>query len=409
MEVSSPWKDSQTTWEWPQEYAEGVTELSPWRHWPVTQNTERECVEPMATHFEASLERDINRIRSKMTEMSTRAERALQDSLKAITENNRQLAYAVILRDQYIDEMEKEVDRLCLEFLVRQQPVGQTLRFAYSAIKINLELERVGDYAESIARQFIKLSDVPVDIPRGRITELAERSIPMLRDAIKSFVEQDAELANKTIAIEEAVDLLKSKLNKDLVALFRENKLPFEALNPLMMITRRFERVSDQARNICMETLYMCTGEYSKHQGTEVFRVLFVDEHNSCRSLIAEAVANALNQPKFVFASAGLEPRPMAADTAAFLKAAGHDISHLVPKAIHQVPNLDHYHVIVALSPEVRKAFPQKPRKVVYLDWSVNDPSAVQGTPEQINAAHQEAYQFIKAHIDDAVKAILET
>ena len=361
----------------------------------------------MATHFEASLERDINRIRSKITEMSERAERALQDCLKAITDSNRQLAYAVILRDQYIDELEKEVDRLCLEFLVRQQPVGRTLRFAYSTIKVNLELERVGDYAESIARQLIKLTHLPVEIPRDRIIELAERSIPMLRDAIKAFVDQDEALAARTIEIEDTVDLLKSRLNKDLVALYRESKIPFEALNPLMMITRRFERVSDQARNICMETLYMCTGEYSKHQGTEVFRILFVDEHNSCRSLIAEAVANALNQPRFLFTSAGLEPHPMSAETAAFLKGRGHDVSHLLPKAVHQVPNLDHYHVIVALSPEVKKAFPQKPRKVIYLDWSVNDPSATEGTPEQVTAAYQEAYEFLRSHISDLVQAIL--
>ena len=370
-------------------------------------NQQKKSVDHVQTHYEASLERDIERLRSKISEMSALAERALQDCVKAITANDRQTAYAVILRDQYIDEKEKEIDRLCLEFLVRQQPVAGALRFAYSAIKINLELERVGDYAESIARQFLKLSELPVEPPKERIVELADRSIPMLRDAIQAFVTQDVELARKTIEIEEAVDLLKSKLNKDLVALFRENKIPFEALNPLMMITRRFERVSDQARNICMEVLYMCTGEHTKHQGSEVLRVLFIDEHNSCRSLMAEAVANALNQPRFHFASAGLEPQPMSPGTAAFLKQKGHDVSHLVPKAVHQVPNLDHFQVIVTLAPEVKKSFPQRPRKVVFLDWSVTDPSTVKGSPEQISAAYEQTYQFIKTHIADLAQAIL--
>ncbi|HEY7921726.1 MAG TPA: PhoU domain-containing protein, partial [Vicinamibacteria bacterium] len=96
----------------------------------------------MPTRLEESLERDIERIRQQVLEMEALAERALKDCVAALQEGNRQQAYAVILRDQYIDEKEKEIDRLCLEFLVRQQPVGLHLRLAYSTIKINLELER---------------------------------------------------------------------------------------------------------------------------------------------------------------------------------------------------------------------------------------------------------------------------
>lgn len=353
------------------------------------------------------MQREVDRIRAKLTEMSDLGEKALRDCVTALADRNRQTAFAVILRDQYIDELEREVDRLCLEFIVRQQPVAGLLRFAYATIKINLELERVGDYAESIARQSLKLLELGVPFPIDRIEEIANLSIPMLRDATQAFVNQDAELARQTIEIEPAVDLLKSKLNKYLIALFREDKLPFEALNPLVMISRRFERVSDQARNICMETLYMCTGEYVKHAGTEAFRVLFVDHHNSCRSLMAEAIAQSLNQPKFIFTSAGLEPLPIAPATVNYMNEKGLDLSRMVPKAIAQVPNLDHYHVIVGLAPEARKAFPQKPRKVVFLDWSVNDPSEVQGTDAEIAAAYEGTYQVIHEHIKDLVEAIL--
>jgi phosphate transport system protein len=361
----------------------------------------------MSTHLEESMQREVDRIRGKLTEMSALGEKALRDCIKALAERNRQTAYAIILRDQYIDELEKEVDRLCLEFIVRQQPVAGLLRFAYAAIKINLELERVGDYAESIARQILKLLDLTVQFPIDRIQEIADLSIPMLRDATEAFVNQDEELARRTIDTEQAVDLLKSKLNNYLIALFREDKLPFEALNPLVMISRRFERVSDQARNICMETLYMCTGEYLKHAGAEAFRVLFIDEHNACRSQMAEAIAHSLNLPKFIFTSAGLEPQPIDPMTVVFMKEKGHDVARMVPKAINQVPNLDHYHVIVALAPEARKAFPRKPRKLAFLDWCVNDPSQAQGTHAEINAAYERAYQFIHEQINDLVQAIL--
>jgi phosphate transport system protein len=358
-------------------------------------------------HLEESLQRDIDLIRAKVRDMSVLAEKALRSCLKSLIERNRQMAYAVILRDQYIDEMEKEVDRLCLEFIVRQQPVASVLRFAYATIKINSELERVGDYAESIARQILKLLDLDVRMPQERFREIAELSIAMLQEAMQAFLEQNAELARKTIETEEVIDGLKSRLNRDLVDLFRRNDLPFEALNPLITISRRFERVSDQARDVCMEVLYMCTGEYAKHAGAETFRVLFVDEDNACRSQVAEAIAQALNQPRFVFASAGLEPKPIASFTVDFMREKGLEISRQVPKAINQVFHLDQYHAIVALAPEAKRAFPRRPRKVVYLDWDVTDPLQVSGSTAEVRAALEEAYQSLQVRIQDLVEAIL--
>jgi phosphate transport system protein len=359
----------------------------------------------MASHLEVSLRQDIDRIRTKVTEMAGLGEKALRDCIEALLRQNRELAYAVILRDRYIDEMEKEIDRLCLEFIIRQQPVASLLRFAYAAIKINLELERIGDYAESIARQTLKLLSMEVQVPADRFTELANLSIPMLADAVQAFVHQDADLAKKTIETEEAVDALKSKLTRDLVHLFRENQLPFDALNPLIMIARRFERVSDQARNICMETLYMCTGEYAKHPGSEAFRVLFVDDHNACLSQMAEAIAHSLNQPSFIFASAGLDPQAVDPLAIEFMKDKGIDISRMAPKAISQVPNLDHYHVIVILAPEAMRAFPRRPRKVVLLEWSVTDPAKARGAPGEVRAAYETAYRSIYEHVQDLVAA----
>jgi phosphate transport system protein len=297
------------------------------------------------TRLEESLERDIERIRQQVLEMSSLAERALKDCVAALNEGNRQQAYAVILRDQYIDEKEKEIDRLCLEFLVRQQPVGLHLRLAYSTIKINLELERVGDYAESVARQILRLSSMPSppDSLRERLVEMANLAIPMLHDSIDGFVQQDPTLARGVILAEPAVDALLGKLNAEVVEALRAQTIIPEMAEPLVTIGRRFERVADQARNVCMETLYICTGEYAKHPGAETFRVLFVGEHNACRSQMAEAIAQSLGQFKFVFSSAGLDPSSVDSRTVAFMKEKGVDLFCAAPKAIHQVFNLDHY------------------------------------------------------------------
>jgi phosphate transport system protein len=363
----------------------------------------------MTTHLEESLERDIERIRANVREMAGLAERALKDGVKALVEKDRQLAYAVILRDQYVDEKEKEIDRLCLEFLIRQTPVAGTLRFVYSTIRINLELERVGDYAESIARQVLRLYSQPLTtpVPTEGILELASLSIPALHDATDSFFRQDADLARRTIAVEPTVDLLFSKLNADLYGLFHDDKIPFEVMDPLMNVGRRLERVSDQARNISLEVLYMCTGEYAKHSGADTFRVLFVDEHNSCLSQMAEALARSLNQPKFIFYSAGLEPRRIDLATLEFMKEKGFDLSRNTPKALFQVPYIEQYQVLVSFSTDVVKAMPQHSAKMIFLDWSVPDPSKVKGTPEEVRAAYEAAFEFISSQVRDLVEAVL--
>jgi len=200
---------------------------------------------------------------------------------------------------------------------------------------------------------------------------------------------------------------LRNALSADLLSHLQQGKLALPAFNPLMTIARRLERVSDQAKNICEETLYMCTGEYSKHKGTEVMRILFVDQHNSCLSQMAEGIANSLDKPQFVFNSAGLDPKPLDARTVKFLSEKGIDISESKSKSIEQIPNFDHYQVVVALDKEAQKVFPPPPTKTVGLDWNVKDPSSVQGSPEEVKQAYEETFQHIKTHVEDLVEAIL--
>lgn len=360
----------------------------------------------MSKYFDQSMQSAIERIRNHVKKMAALTERALQDCMNALAATDHQMAYAVILRDQYIDEMEKEIDRLCLDFIVRQQPVAQPLRFTFSTIKINSELERVGDYAESIARQLLRLDTPPPGFIRDQIIRLSERAIPMLHDAIQAFVGQDMELAQRTIETEETVDVMRTELTAKLVQSFHQQEIPFEQIDPLATIIRRLERVSDQARDICMEVLYMCTGEYVKHPGVEAIRILFVDQHNSCRSRMAEVIAQSLNLPNFIFSSAGLEPRPADDAIIRFMSGKGFDLTTSPPRAIFQIPNLDHHQVIVLLAPEARRVFPEQPQKVVYLDWSVADPTLASGSAEEIAAAYEKTFQFIHSHVCSLIKAI---
>ena len=281
-----------------------------------------------------------------------------------------------------IDERETELNRLCLEFLVRHQPVAGHLRFVFTTIQINKELERIGDYAESVARQVLAVSGLEPQPPHALFIELGELSIRMLREAVQAFLQQDADLASRTMAMEEQANTLRNSINAELMELSRKNQLPAAALTPLMTIARRYERVSDQAKNLCEEVLYMCTGEFAKHKGGDAFRILFFDSNNACLSQMAEGLGNAMRLPRFVFSSAGVAPQPVDARAVKFMAEKGIDISGQTSKSLEQVPQWEQYQVVVALGAQARKALPIRPGKTIFFTWSIKDPAEVEGSPE---------------------------
>ncbi|MGD8774531.1 MAG: phosphate signaling complex protein PhoU [Syntrophobacterales bacterium] len=361
----------------------------------------------MPSRLEESLQRDIDQIRSKVIKMGTLAEGALRASLHALTESDRQLAYSVILRDRYIDELEMELDRLCQEFLVRQQPAAGNLRFVYAVIKINNELERIGDYAESIARHFLRLRSVDPEHTYEKMEDIAKKSIPMLRNAMQAFADRDTELAKATMDMEDKVDDIRWDIHHELVRLHEDAKLPSELLPSLMTIVTRFERVADRACNICEEVLYMCTGEDIKHKGKEVFRVLFVDERDACRGQMAKGIGNSLGFERFRFYSAGIAPQPINPYAVEFMAEKGIDISKQPSKYVDQILDLEDYQIFVSLCREAEEYFPPPQSKMISIDWEIGDPSQIEGSEEDIRAAFEKTYNILDSNIRDLVEAIL--
>jgi phosphate transport system protein len=318
------------------------------------------------------------------------------------------VAYSVILRDQDVDALETELDRLCIEFLARHQPAAAHLRFVYSASKIVGALERIGDYAESIARQVLLAGTLPADAPTDKYSEIANLAIPMLQNAMRAFLERNPDLARTTLAVEPRVNEVRDAINAQLVEWRQEGLVPLEALPPLITIARRFERVSDQATNICEEALYFATGEYQRHQAHEGYRVLFVDESNSSLSQMAEAIARQMGTKRFSFASAGIAAGGVDPKTIQFLSSRGIDASHQQSKSLDQIPDREKLQVIVTLDQGGQKAIPRRPSKTLGIDWLLTDPAKTRGTPDEVQAAYQAAFESLTDHIRDLVQAILE-
>jgi phosphate transport system protein len=357
-------------------------------------------------HLEALLQRDIDVIRTKLLEMVALDEQALTRAFQAFLGRDRQLAYSVILRDQDVDALETELDRLCVEFMVRHQPVAGHLRFIYSASKIISELERVGDYAESVARQVLLISSIPFEVSTDRFSEIVSLAVPMLHNAVRSFLDRNPDLARATMASEPRVNQVRDKITSELLEWRQQGTLPLEALTPMVTIARRFERVSDQATNICEQSLYFTTGEYLRHVPREGFRVLFVDAANGGLSRMAEAIGGRLGAKRFSFSSAGVTAGAVDPQTVRFLAEKGIDISPQASKSVDQVPQLDQMEVMVALCDEAERIFPQNPPKMLGLRWSVPDPSKG-GGPAEVRAEYERAYQALTGHIRDLVQAIL--
>jgi protein-tyrosine-phosphatase len=206
---------------------------------------------------------------------------------------------------------------------------------------------------------------------------------------------------------EDAVNQLRHQLSHELLQMRQDGRIPLEALTPLHNILNRFERVADQAKAISQDVLYLCTGEYVKHLGSDVYRVLFVDDQNSSASQIAESIGSSLNQPFFVFSSAGLERKSVDPETMAFLKKKGSDIVRQSSKALDQIPYLDQYQIIVALSKDAQTAFPPPPTKVVCLDWSGVYATPNSGEGDSPDAGFEHMYRFLHDQITDLVQAVL--
>jgi phosphate transport system protein len=363
----------------------------------------------MGSQLEASLQHDMNLIRQAVREMAEQCERALRGALDALVKGQQQAAYLVILRDDRIDDLEQQLDRLALEFLVRQQPAAGHLRFAFAALKLSTELERIGDHAEGVARRVLKLHEIHPAMRAEPFAEMGEAALTMLKDALRAFLEADAELARNTMATERAINKMRQRIDKDLMVRQTAGEFGLEAYALLSTISRRVERVADEARNMCAETLYMCTGDFAKHKvGPEAFRILFVDQRNHCRSPMAEAIASTMAHPRLIFSSAGLDPSPIDPRLAAFLSEKGLDIiAHHRPKSLDQIPNLEVYHVVVSFDADVYSWLRVRRTPTVVFDWHVEDPSDLPGTLAETRQAYEDAFAAIRNHLKDLVEAIV--
>jgi phosphate transport system protein len=352
------------------------------------------------TLLEKKLASDMQTLSDRVRGMADMVLKQLNDAVSAFADGARPLAYKVVLRDHNIDMLEHHIDRLCQEFLIRHMPVAEQLRFVVAVSKINSELERIGDYAVGIARRAVAISESTQVPEQERILEMSKLAFDMLRRSVDAFLEEDAELAMRTLNSDIAVD----KLN---TAVFESLARPDNGFDDLMVrfallgLINRVERVADRACNIAEETVYVAKGQVLRHLPREDVRVLFLCDDNGCRSQMAEGIARKVAPAHFLFSSAGPNPTDLDRRAVDFLGVKQIDISRQHAKGIDAVGPIEDFNIVVTLSQGAEDACPELPYNAVGLNWDIPDCSKVTGSDEEVRLAYETTYEKLYARIED--------
>jgi phosphate transport system protein len=208
---------------------------------------------------------NLDELKEKLLVMAGMAEQAIQRSIEAYRMRDPSICNLVLRSEPSIDRLEREIDQMALDLLAMEQPMAIDLRFILAVIHINADLERVGDQAVNIAVRVREMEafssvDLPVDIPR-----LAELAAAMVRKALQSFIEADAEMAETVLTMDDQVDKMNEAAFYALSSLIREKpELTPQALNALI-VARNLERVGDHATNIAEDVIFWVHGKDVRH------------------------------------------------------------------------------------------------------------------------------------------------
>jgi len=201
--------------------------------------------------------------------LSALAEESVRNAVKSFTKKDSDLAKSVIESDQAIDSKEIDVEEECLKILALHQPVAIDLRFIVAVLKINSDLERIGDHSVSIAKRALLISDLTEsDSPAPfSFDELIELSISLLKRSIDALINHDSQLAYQILDKEDDVTALKRKIYQQYLDTTKEAPEQLEVNSAYMFVSRNLERIAEHAFNIAEDVIYMINGEIIRHQG----------------------------------------------------------------------------------------------------------------------------------------------
>ena len=212
-------------------------------------------------HFEAELQN----LRNQLLTMGGLVEERVHRAVHALIHRSEEDAKRIIASDKEVNDLQMDIDNRCLKLLATQTPLAVDLRLITSAMKINADLERIGDQAVNIAESVLVLIPQPplkplIDIPR--MAGIAEK---MIRDALDAFVKSDAELARDVLRRDDEVDELKDQVFRELLTYMMADPGTIQRALSLILISRNLERIADHATNIAEDVIFIAEAKDVRH------------------------------------------------------------------------------------------------------------------------------------------------
>ena len=215
------------------------------------------------------LEREIENLKKRILGLSATVEDNVYQAVQSLAERNSTLADEVIKSDLNIDQTEVAIEEECLKVLALHQPVAIDLRFIIAILKINSDLERMGDLAVNIAEraQFLATREkpnIPLDLPL-----MAEKTKAMMKKSLDSLMKQDAKLAYEVLAADDGIDAMNREMYARIQDAIRRKPEHLESLIHLLSCSRHLERIADHATNIAEDVIYMIDGVIVRHRAED--------------------------------------------------------------------------------------------------------------------------------------------
>jgi phosphate transport system protein len=211
------------------------------------------------------IDRELEQIKEKLLLMAAKAEQIISQAVESLLQRNMTRAEQIMASDKEIDKLEIEIENEAISLIARHQPVAKDLRLLIGIIKINSDIERIGDHGVNIAQCTLKLGQEPPLKPLVDIPRMAQLATAMLKDSLDSFVHEDPEKARRVCASDIQVDQLKDQTLRELMTYMFERPEAISRAMGLILISRNLERIADLSTNISEEVIYISQAKVIKH------------------------------------------------------------------------------------------------------------------------------------------------
>jgi phosphate transport system protein len=216
--------------------------------------------------MERQFEIHLEKLRSRIIKMSSLVEEQLEFALKSLDQENEQLAELVREREESVNKLDRRIEKTCQKIIALSQPVAMDLRLVISALTINTNLERVGDLAENIARNYLKIKRKPDFINETKYFEMTKLVRLMIKEAIDSFNNKDAKLAKKVLEADNQLDELFAENRQIIINLMKSDPSKIDEALIILEISRHIERIGDHSTNIAEDVYFIVEAQLIKHR-----------------------------------------------------------------------------------------------------------------------------------------------